>query len=116
MIETEKDKRIIEHIRSHCNKISKTKERFGSELSVFESDSDYIDSVLMNLSQIGELAKLLSEDYVRSTSSSIPWKQIRGLRNVIIHDYNNVETESIWNTITDDIPRLKEFCDAELGS
>ena len=55
---------------------------------------------------IAELSKSFSEDYLLATSS-IPWKEIRGLRNIAAHQYEIIRPSNIWLTVTQDVPALK---------
>ena len=63
-------------------------------------------AVMMTLINIAELSKSFSEDYLLTTSS-IPWKEIRGLRNIAAHQYEIIRPANIWLTITQDVPALK---------
>ncbi|MFN3407341.1 MAG: DUF86 domain-containing protein, partial [Caldimicrobium sp.] len=65
------------------------------------------DAVIRNLEIIGEASRKLPEE-VYQKYSDIPWKNIIGLRNVIIHGYFIVDLEIIWKIIKDQIPQLKE--------
>mgnify|MGYP000236637822 CR=1 FL=1 len=56
-----RDAQILAHILEYCNRIEKTLSRFGREFDVFLEDQDYMDSVSMNLLQIGELAGKFSD-------------------------------------------------------
>lgn len=64
-----------------------------------------LDSMSFRLIQIQENAKKLSEEY-KAAHASIPWKDIAGLRNHIVHDYGNVDLSIIFSTVTDDVPYL----------
>ena len=64
------------------------------------------DGVIRNFEVIGEATKRLSEEF-RQTHSEIPWKQIAGLRDVLIHDYLKVNLNRIWETIEQNLPVLK---------
>jgi uncharacterized protein with HEPN domain len=59
--------------------------------------------------QIGELTTYLSDDF-KQTYTGIPWKQIKALRNIVAHSYGKIDDESLWETITGDIPKLKDYC------
>lgn len=61
----------------------------------------------MCIIQIGELANRLSDD-MKENSKNIPWRAIRGMRNLHAHDYENVDLEIVWNTLLEDIPELKQ--------
>ena len=63
-------------------------------------------AVVMSMINIGELSKALSDDYLSATSQ-IPWKAIRGLRNIAAHHYESIRTSNIWVTVCNDIPFLK---------
>ena len=64
----------------------------------------------MCILQIGELSKYLTDDF-KNLYSEIPWKQIRGIRNIFAHDYGSIDVLTIWNTINYNIPELKDFCE-----
>ena len=63
-------------------------------------------AVMMTLINIAELSKSFSEEYLLETNS-IPWKEIRGLRNIAAHQYEIIRPANIWLTITQDVPALK---------
>lgn len=65
--------------------------------------------------QIGELANKLTNDYKESTEDQIPWKAVRGLRNIVAHEYGHIDCQSLWETIQTDVPVLKEFCEREIA-
>ena len=88
------NKSILEHILSYCNEIQTTMLRFGDNLDTFINDIDYRKSVSLSILQIGELAGKLSDEYRQSTTE-MPWRQIRGLRNIVAHSYGEVDFE--WN-------------------
>ncbi|MGA2596398.1 MAG: HepT-like ribonuclease domain-containing protein [Bryobacteraceae bacterium] len=44
----------------------------------------------------------------------LPWAQMRGMRNVAIHEYFFVDLEIVWTTVKDDLPKLKQQVDALL--
>jgi uncharacterized protein with HEPN domain len=56
---------------------------------------------------MGEATKRLSIDF-RKKHSDIPWKDIAGMRDKLIHDYFGVDIDTVWDTIARDIPSLKE--------
>ncbi len=64
------------------------------------------DAVIRNLEIVGEAVKNLSAE-IRDRSPQIPWKQIAGLRDVLIHDYFGVRIESVWNVVENRLPELK---------
>lgn len=73
----------------------------------FCSDQKTIDAVIRNLEIIGEAANRLPEND-RATYPSVPWEEMVGMRNKIIHEYFGVDLEILWATVKEDIPNLKE--------
>jgi uncharacterized protein with HEPN domain len=65
------------------------------------------DGVIRQLEIIGEACRYLSED-LRSHSPDLPWAQIIGLRNRLIHAYFDVNLGIIWDIVQADLPSLKK--------
>lgn len=65
------------------------------------------DGVIRQLSIIGEAVKQLSGD-VRDMHPAIPWRDIAGMRDKLIHDYFGVDLEAVWDTATRDLVPLNE--------
>ena len=64
------------------------------------------DAVIRNFEIIGESAKHLSEHF-RSQHGKVPWRQVAGFRDVLIHEYFGVSLELVWQTVLTDLPKLK---------
>lgn len=54
-------------------------------------------------------------DTFKEEHSNIPWKQIRGMRNVVAHEYGATDTMVVWETVTEDISEIEQFCRNILG-
>ena len=63
--------------------------------------------VVHHLQIIGEAARNLSTG-VRVRRSDIPWEQIIGFRNILVHEYFGVDYEEVWRVVEDDLTRLRE--------
>ncbi|RJQ39265.1 MAG: DUF86 domain-containing protein [Nitrospiraceae bacterium] len=100
---------MLRHIISYCNDIQEAVQRFGEDYAVFKQDSVYKNATALCVLQIGELTTHLTEDF-KQTYTGIPWTQIKALRNLIAHNYGKIDDESLWETITNDIPKLKDYC------
>lgn len=100
---------VLWHMIRYCEEIDRTVERFGHELEIFAADSVYKNAVALCVLQIGELTTKLSDEF-KSTYRGIPWFQIKALRNVVAHDYGKIDEVMLWETVTNDIPVLKEYC------
>lgn len=79
------------------------------------SSSTYRNAVIMPILQIGELASHLSEVF-KAEYAQIPWNEMRGIRNLMAHQYHSVDYEIIWNTACQDIPELAAFCQEYLSN
>jgi len=66
------------------------------------------DGVIRQLEIIGEASRNLSDEF-REDNPEIPWSQIIGMRNRIVHAYFNVDLEITWGIVTMDLPILKEY-------
>ena len=64
------------------------------------------DAVIRRLEVIGEAVKSLPSDF-RDSHSGIPWQEIAGMRDVLIHEYFGVDLNLTWQTVKQDIPALK---------
>ncbi|MBN1216805.1 MAG: DUF86 domain-containing protein [Candidatus Lokiarchaeota archaeon] len=94
---------ILEDILAFCNKIIRYKKEIDEES--FKKNELVIDAVLRNLELIGEASSRLPEEF-KNEYSDLPWRKIVGLRNIVIHNYSNVDINIIWDIITINIPEL----------
>ena len=96
---------LLEDIMLAIQKIS----RYSSQMDhdAFLSDDLVIDAVARNLEIIGEAARQLPEEF-RRAHPQIPWTQIAGLRNRIVHDYFGLDLEIIWEIIQHYLPELEK--------
>jgi len=76
----------------------------------FTKDYKTISACVFNLSQIGELVGRLDDEFIKSTNH-IPWKSIKGMRNKIVHDYEGIRHNIIWDVLTVFLPKLVEDID-----
>lgn len=99
------DLAYIEHILDCIRKIRE----FTSGLSLkdFSVNELVQDAVIRNIEIIGEASKKISSD-TKQIYYEIPWKEIAGMRDKLIHDYLGVDVEVVWRTITEDIPTLEK--------
>jgi len=83
-------------------------EEFTKDATVedFEKDAKTLFAVIRALEVIGEAAKKVPLS-VRNKYTQVPWLQIAGMRDKLIHEYFGVNVKVIWNTIKEDIPPLK---------
>lgn len=75
--------------------------------SVGEDDKEFQFACRMCIIQIGELVAGLDESFA-GKYLDVPWRQIKGMRNIYAHDYDIIDNDIIWEAITKEIPELKE--------
>ena len=73
----------------------------------FKNNRMLQDAVIREIEIIGEATKNLSMGF-RNKHSNIPWRQIAGMRDKLIHGYFGVDVDAVWDTVMKDIPSLKE--------
>ena len=73
---------------------------------IFLSTPHWQDATIRNLEIIGEAVKRLSDE-IKDNSPDIPWRNIAGMRDVLIHDYMGVDMETVWNVAQQHLPELK---------
>ena len=98
------DLAYIEHILDCIRKIKEF--TTGLSLKDFSVNELVQDAVIRNIEIIGEASKKISSD-TKQIYYEIPWKEIAGMRDKLIHDYLGVDVEVVWRTITEDIPTLE---------
>ena len=79
----------------------------GKTRSAFETDEVLALALARLLEITGEAANRVSEK-TRQENPTIPWAQVIGMRNRLIHGYDVVDEDILWKTITEDLPSLIE--------
>ncbi|MEP0948080.1 MULTISPECIES: HepT-like ribonuclease domain-containing protein [Cyanophyceae] len=77
----------------------------GFDRADLESDRRTCSAILYEIIVIGEAANRLSDEY-RACHAHIPWQSIVGMRNILAHQYDQVDTEIIWDAVSIDVPEL----------
>jgi uncharacterized protein with HEPN domain len=101
-----KDFRIfLEHIKDSVELIEiYSKDKIKSE---FINDRSLQDAVIRRLEIIGEAVKNLPISF-RSKHSEIPWKQMAGMRDVLIHEYFDVDLDLTWQVVKYELPQIRK--------
>lgn len=66
------------------------------------------DAVIKNLEIIGEATKRISKEF-REQHIQMPWREMAGLRDVLIHNYFGVDLGIVWNVVEQELPKLKAY-------
>ena len=80
----------------------------------FQKKSIIHDAVIRQLEIIGEATKSLSDDLIQK-HTVIPWKDIAGMRDKLIHQYFGIDFGLVWNTLKTDIPTLQTYIKDNIG-
>jgi uncharacterized protein with HEPN domain len=87
----------------------------GIERRAFIEGHMVQDAVMRQIEIIGEATKKLSKE-IRDRHAQIPWKDMAGLRDKLIHGYFGVDLDSVWDTVKKDIPQLRNSLKALIES
>lgn len=79
----------------------------GMDYDGFRASHLVQDGVIRQLEIIGEATRNLSKEF-RDKHADIPWKDMAGMRDKLIHQYFGVDIAAVWDTIQADIPALKD--------
>jgi len=101
----DRDNAYLKHIKDAIGLIEEFVAGVGHK--DFIKDKKVQAAVIRQLEIIGEAAKRLSDDF-KESNKEIPWKDITGMRDKLIHDYIEVDIVAVWETVKQDIPHLKE--------
>ena len=87
----------------------------GLEYATFRADRKTVDAVERNLEIIGEATANLPDE-ILARWPEVPWHYMRGLRNLLIHEYFGVDVGILWQTIQEDLPPLEPLLRKVLAS
>lgn len=108
------NEQILRHMVNYAEQIEEANAMFNASEEELKNNSVYRNAAALCILQIGELANRLTEDYRVMTEAQIPWRAVRGLRNIVAHHYGKIDYKSLWETIDRDIPALREFCENQI--
>jgi uncharacterized protein with HEPN domain len=99
-----KDDRVyLQHIQDALDDIFQC---CSTDRDAFFTDRMRQDATLRKLEVIGQAVKNLS-NHTKSLQPEIPWKQIAGMRDKVIHDYFGVNLEIVWAVVQKELPKLR---------
>ena len=104
----------LEKIIKYCDNITEICKKHNFDRTSFETDEEFQLACSMCIIQIGELVGRL-DDPLKEKNPEIPWNAIKGMRNIFAHEYDIVKPDTLWETISEDIPKLRKMIDSLLG-
>ena len=110
MNHSERDISVLKRIVHYCDEIVEAIQKHELTLDKVNSDSLYKNALAMSILQIGELVNVLSQTF-RSEHNDMPWSEIKRMRDKAAHHYGVFDVETLWESVTEDISPLKEYCE-----
>jgi len=105
MREPLRDKERLNHILAAAERVIRyTLDKTFDDL---KADDMMYYAVVKNIEIIGEAANLLSSEFIAAHPAT-PWKQVRGMRNYIVHEYFQIDDVVVWGVASEDIPELRK--------
>ena len=97
----------LDHIAQAIQRATEYIEGVGS-LAAFQQSQRDQDAVIRNIEIIGEAASRIHRDMPEfvAAHAQLPWIEMRGMRNKVIHNYFDINLSVVWNSVKDDLPRL----------
>ncbi len=86
----------------------------GMSFEEFLQDRKTVNAVIRSLEVLGEAAKRIPQD-VRAKHPDIPWRDIAGMRDKLIHEYHGVDLQIVWKTVQEDVPALLPLVEKALA-
>jgi len=83
------------------------------DLGTFVKDDKTSSAVIRKFEIIGEAARNIPDD-MRRKHPQVPWQEMAGLRNILIHAYFGIKHDLVWRTIKDVLPRVKPLIESIL--
>ncbi len=77
----------------------------GLEREDYDGDENLRLALTHLVQVIGEAARRVSQQ-TRAAHPEVPWREITGIRHIIVHDYMNVDEDVLWEVVTSDLPPL----------
>ena len=100
---------VLKKIIQYSDEISKTISRCNLTQQTFAEDFVARNAIAMCILQIGELVNKLTDEF-KTVNNKMPRHEIKAMRNVAAHNYGEIDIDILWETATEDIPMLKEYC------
>jgi uncharacterized protein with HEPN domain len=108
-----RDTELIKKMIKYCGRVEDYLLRHGEDIEDFLENTEFQEGCAFCIIQIGEAAGLVS-DSAKALSKDTPWRDIKGMRNILAHQYEKAWLLGIRQTMTEDLPVLKKVCESIL--
>ena len=98
------DRVLLAHMRDCLDRI---REYTNGERARFDASRLVQDAVIRNLQTLAESSQRLSNE-IKATEAQIPWRELSGFRNVIVHGYLGIDLGAVWLVVEQDLPALSD--------
>ena len=86
--------------------IEKVEDYIGGDEEAFRQSTLVQDAVIRNLQIMAESSQRVSQK-TKDNYPEIPWREISGFRNILVHDYLGIDLDTIWSVVESDLPKMK---------
>lgn len=108
------DTLLLETIVNYCEEISSALKEYNVDRKIFDERSSIRAMFAFFVLEIGENANKLSDRF-KETYNEMNWKAIIGFRHRIVHAYDSIDADFLWDAIQNDVPELENYCKIILG-
>jgi uncharacterized protein with HEPN domain len=105
---------ILEKIIKYADETALTLQEYGDDFERIKASTTAKNALSMCVLQIGELASLLTDKF-KDGHSAAPWRKMKAMRNIAAHNYGIFNVNLLWETVTEEIPELKKYCESILA-
>jgi uncharacterized protein with HEPN domain len=98
------DRVLLAHMRDCLDRIQ---EYTNHDRARFDASRLVQDAVIRNLQTLAESSQRLSDE-IKATEARIPWRELAGFRNFIVHGYLGVDLGAVWLVVEQDLPALSD--------
>lgn len=99
------DLKTLVHLEQAAARIAQWMQ--ATSRDAFMEDDMKQSAVIRQLEIIGEAASRLSESFRTRHAELLPWHEMKGMRNILIHGYDEVDVDVVWETATTSIPNMR---------
>ena len=99
-------KRTRERLQDILDAITQIEKHSKEGRAAFDGNELIQIWMVHHLQIIGEAVRSIDRDF-RNKHPSVPWRLIAGMRNILIHDYGNINFEIVWSAVENNVPSLK---------